>query len=76
MAVVLEAMERCIIRGYAQYNIGERVVFTDDEAIRLLEQFPDGWKEVKPEPVKMPTSQKALTAPAIDKMKHAPERKK
>lgn len=73
--VVLEAKERCIVRGYSQYNAGERVVVSEEDAIRLLTEFPDGWKEIPDEP-KMPTSHKALSAPVVDKMKRAPERKK
>jgi hypothetical protein len=70
--VVLEATAPCIIRGYGQYNRGERAVFSDEEAVRLLDEFPDGWRECHHEDAKI----KALTAPQQNKMQKAPERKK
>ena len=70
--VTLEATERCILRGYAQYNPGDRVAFSDEEAIRILDEFPDGWRECRREDAKA----KALDAPSTSKMVKAPERKK
>lgn len=70
--VTLEATGSIIVRGYAQYNKGDRASFSEEEAISLLEQFPDGWRECHREDAKP----KALEAPPVHKMvKHA-ERKK
>jgi hypothetical protein len=70
--VVLEATGPCIIRGFGQYNRGERATFSDEEAVRLLDEFPDGWRECRHEDAKV----KALDAPTHSKMQKAPERKK
>jgi hypothetical protein len=70
--VTLEATERCIIKGYAQYNPGDRAVFSDEEALNLLEQFPNGWRECHREDAKL----KAPSAPPTHKMVKTPERKK
>lgn len=70
--IVLEATGPCIIRGYAQYNKGERAFFSEEEALKLLDEFPHGWRECHREDAKP----KALDAPPVNKMvKHA-ERKK
>lgn len=69
--VELLARETCIVRGFAQYNKGDRAVFSEEEALSLLEQFPDSWAEV-PEDSRM----KAPSKPSINKMVKAPERKK
>ena len=70
--ITLEATGSLIIRGYAQYNKGDRASFTEEEALRLLDEFPDGWRECHREDAKP----KALEAPPVNKMvKHA-ERKK
>lgn len=70
--IVLEALEPCIIRGYAQYNKGERAFFSEEEALKLLDEFPNGWRECRREDAKP----KAPTAPPVHKMVKAPERKK
>jgi hypothetical protein len=70
--VTLEATERCIIKGYAQYSPGDRAIFSDEEALSLLEQFPNGWRECHREDAKP----KAPSVPPTHKMVKAPERKK
>lgn len=70
--VTLEAQAPCIITGYGLYNKGERATFSDEEAVRLLDEFPDGWRECRREDAKV----KALDAPPTNKMVKAPERKK
>jgi len=70
--VTLEATGSLIVRGYAQYNKGDKASFSEEEALSLLEQFLDGWRECHREDAKP----KALEAPPVNKMvKHA-ERKK
>lgn len=69
--VILEAQAPCIIRGYGRYNTGERAAFSDEEAVQLLDEFPDGWLECRREDA----VSKALSAPS-NKMLKAPERKK
>lgn len=71
--VVLEAQEPSILRGYGYYNKGDRAVFSDEEAVRLLDEFPDGWRECRREDAKMV---KAPEAPPVNKMVHKAERKK
>ncbi len=70
--VILEVQEPCILSGYGAYNKGERVSFSEEDAIRLLDQFPDGWRECRREDAKVA----ALDAPPKNKMVKAPERKK
>jgi hypothetical protein len=70
--VILEAQYSCIVRGYAQYNKGDRAVFSEEKAVQLLDEFPDGWRECRQEDATV----KAPTAPKFDKMKRAPEYKK
>ena len=70
--VTLEAKEKCIIRGYAQYNKGDRASFTEEEALKLLEEYPDGWQECRREDAEI----KAQSAPPKSKMVKQPERKK
>lgn len=70
--VTLEATGSLIIRGYAQYNKGDRAFFSEEEALQLLEQFPDGWRECHREDAKP----KALDAPPVNKMVKQAERKK
>lgn len=70
--ITLEATGSLIIRGYAQYNKGDRASFTEEEALKLLDEFPDGWRECHREDAKP----KALDTPPVHKMVKAPERKK
>ena len=70
--VTLEAQMPCNIQGYGYYNKGERAAFSDEKALQLLEEFPDGWRECRREDAKV----KALDAPPTNKMVKAPERKK
>lgn len=70
--VTLEATGSLIVRGYAQYNKGDRASFSEEEALSLLEQFPDGWRECHREDAKP----KALDAPPVNKMVKQAERKK
>lgn len=70
--VILEAKSTCIIRGYGQYNQGDRATFTEEEALKLLDEFPDGWKECRREDAEA----KAYSAPPVDKMVKRAERKK
>ena len=70
--VTLEATGSLIIRGYAQYNKGDRASFSEEEALKLLDEYPEGWRECHREDVKP----KALTAPPVNKMVKTPERKK
>lgn len=70
--VLLEALESSIIRGYSQFNKGDRAFFSEEKALELLDEFPQGWRECHREDAKP----KALEAPPVNKMvKHA-ERKK
>ncbi len=70
--VTLEATQRCILRGYAQYNPGDRIAVSDEEAIRLLDEFPDGWRECRREDA----ITKAPNSPSAHKMVKQPEKKK
>lgn len=70
--VTLEAQESCILRGYGLYNKGDRAFFHEEEALKLLDEFPNGWRECRREDAKV----KALDAPPVNKMVKAPERKK
>lgn len=70
--ITLEATGSLIIRGYAQYNKGDRASFTEEEALKLLDEFPDGWRECHREDAKP----KALDTPPVNKMVKSPERKK
>lgn len=70
--VQLEALEPCILRGYGRYNAGERACFSEEQALSLLEEFPQGWRECHREDAKP----KALDAPPSNKMVKAAERKK
>lgn len=71
--IVLQATHGIIVRGYAQYNKGERAVFSVEQAASLLDEYPEGFVEVRQEDANLV---KALTAPPVDKMRRAPERKK
>lgn len=70
--VTLEAQSTCIIRGYGQYNKGDRATFTEEEALKLLDEFPDGWQECRREDAEI----KAPSKPPQNKMVKQPERKK
>lgn len=70
--VALRARETCIVRGFAQYNKGDRAVFSEEEALSLLEQYPESWVEEVQEDSRM----KAPSKPPTNKMVKAPERKK
>ncbi len=70
--VLLEALESSIIRGYSQFNKGDRAFFSEEKALELLEDFPHGWRECHREDAKL----KAPTAPPSNKMVKTPERKK
>ncbi len=70
--IVLEAQAPCIIRGYAQYNKGDRAFFSEEEALQLLDEFPGGWRECHREDAQP----KAPAAPPVNKMVKTPERKK
>lgn len=70
--VTLEAKEPCIIRGYGQYNKGDRACFSEEQALSLMDEFPGGWRECHQEDA----VKKALAAPPSNKMVKAPERKK
>ena len=70
--VLLEATESMIVRGYAQYNKGDRASFSDEEALRLLDEYPEGWRECHREDAKP----KAPSGPPVNKMVKQPERKK
>jgi len=71
--VTLEATGSCIVRGYGQYNKGDKVCLSDEQALDLLDQFPDGWRECHREDA---TQTKAPTAPPVNKMVKTAERKK
>ena len=68
-SVILEATEPFVLRGYGQLNRGERAVFTTEQALALLAEFPEGFKEVQDAVLKAPS------APTVDKMQRT-ERKK
>jgi hypothetical protein len=68
---VLEALEHTILRGYGQYNKGERVVVSDRDAAALLTECPDSWRRCQEDAIT-----KAPTGPPRDKMTRLPERKK
>lgn len=70
--VTLEAIEPCIIQGFAQYNAGERATFTEEQALSLLEEFPNGWREYHREDAAI----KAPSVPPKDKMIKRAEQKK
>lgn len=70
--VTLEAKATCILRGYGQYNKGDRASFTEEEALKLLDEFPDGWQECRREDAEV----KAQSAPPKHKQVKQPERKK
>lgn len=71
--VEMIALEPCIIRGGGYFNKGDRAVFSDEQAVRLLDEFPDGWRESRREDAKVV---KAPDAPPTNKMVHKAERKK
>lgn len=68
---VLEVLEPAIVRGFGQYNKGERVVVSDSEATTLLTEYPNSWRRCQEDAIT-----KAPTGPPRDKMTRLPERKK
>lgn len=70
--VTLEVMRSHLTRGYAQYNPGDKIAVSEEEALQLLEEFPDGWRECRREDAVT----KALDAPPKNKQVKAPEHKK
>lgn len=68
---VLEALEPTIIRGFGQYNRGERAVVSERDATALLNEYPNSWRRCQEDAIT-----KAPTGPPRDKMTRLPERKK
>jgi len=69
--VTLEVMEPIILRGYAQYNRGERVALPLERATELIVEYPECFKEVRQD-----DETKALDAPPTHKMLKGPKHKK
>lgn len=69
---LVEFTESVVVRGYGQYNPGDKATFSEGEVASLLSEFPSGWRACQREDAK----RKALEAPPTNKMVKAPEHKK
>lgn len=70
--VTLEAQRTHLFSGSAQYNKGDKIAVSEEEALKILEQFPDGWRECRREDAET----KAPHEPPKNKQVKAPEHKK
>lgn len=71
--VILQATEPFVLRGYGQLNKGEKALFSTEQALALMAEFPEGFIEIRQEDA---VFKKAPVAPTVDKMQKAPERRK